>query len=167
MAEADLRAVLAELAGRSFDTELQQWVHSTQELPLQELLAAHGVCLQAEAPQLAQRLGLRVQENHGLQIRNVLRGGPAEQAGMMAGDEWLAVESPAGADCWRVTRLDDVPLYAGDAPGLIAWVARDRQVLRLQLPWGAARQEAGAAPSNLGLEISDRDAARRWLDGAR
>ena len=165
--EGDILAVVGELGSPAIAAQLRQWVHGTDELPLAELLARHGVKAQAEPAQLAQRLGLRVQENHGLQIRNVLRGGPAEQAGMMAGDEWLAVESPAGADCWRVTRLDDVPLYAGDAPGLIAWVARDRQVLRLQLPWGAARQEAGAAPSNLGLEISDRDAARRWLDGAR
>src|SRR5690606_14023352 len=45
MTEDHLRAVLHELAGRPFDTELDQWVHGTGELPLQELLAAHGVRL--------------------------------------------------------------------------------------------------------------------------
>jgi hypothetical protein len=33
-----------------------------------------------------------VQENRSVQIKTVLRGGLAEQAGMMAGDEWLGVE---------------------------------------------------------------------------
>jgi predicted metalloprotease with PDZ domain len=50
MAEADVLAVLQELTGRSWEAEIAQWVHGTGELPLAELLAAHGVQLQADRP---------------------------------------------------------------------------------------------------------------------
>ena len=173
MAETDLRAVLAELAGRSFDTELQQWVHSTQELPLQELLAAHGVSLQAEAPQLAQRLGLRVTENHSVQIKTVLRASPAEAAGMAAGDEWLGL-GVHGQE-WRIGKLDDVAFYAGTATTATALVARDGRLLRLPLEIPAL--SAPASPSRtkktavrparladtVSLCITDGAALARWI----
>jgi hypothetical protein len=100
----------------------------------------------------------------------VLRGGAAEQAGMMAGDEWLAVE--ADGQRWRISKLDDVQLYAAGSNQLTAWVARDQQILQLTLnPGGllakAASEDADSASpiSNLGLEISDKAAAERWLTG--
>ncbi|MBS0292059.1 MAG: M61 family metallopeptidase, partial [Proteobacteria bacterium] len=113
MAEADVLAVLQQLSGRDWSAEMAQWVHGTQDLPLAELLAAHGITLQAEPAQPAQRLGLRVAENGGLQIKTVLRGGAAEAAGLMAGDEWLAVEAQGQA--WRLHKLADLALYAGSA----------------------------------------------------
>ena len=173
MAEADLRAVLAELAGRSFDTELQQWVHSTQELPLQELLAAHGVSLQAEAPQLAQRLGLRVTENHSVQIKTVLRASPAEAAGMAASDEWLGL-GVHGQE-WRIGKIDDVAFYAGTATTATALVARDGRLLRLPLeipalsaPASPSRtQKTAVRPARLAdtvsLCITDGAALARWI----
>ncbi|HQQ71231.1 MAG TPA: peptidase M61, partial [Alicycliphilus sp.] len=85
MAEADLLAVLQELSGRDWSDEIAQWVHGTEDLPLAELLAAHGITVQAEPAQTAQRLGLRVTENGGVQVKTVLRGGAAEAAGLMAG----------------------------------------------------------------------------------
>ncbi|HBY37046.1 MAG TPA: peptidase M61, partial [Delftia acidovorans] len=192
MREADVLAVLQDLGGRSFAPEITQWVHGTDDLPLAELLAAHGVQAKAEPAQTAQRLGLRVQESQGITIKTVLRGSLAERAGFMAGDEWLAIELPTGAEDsqparWRITRLDDVALYAGTALDIVAWVARDRQILALTLPWGsgllseaAAMVEktdngdakaatsgtlAAPAPSNLGLEITDEETAGRWLAG--
>ena len=86
MTEADLAAVLRELGGRSFTRELTAWVHSIRELPLEELLLKHGVVVLEEPAQLAQRLGLRVTEASGVQIKQVLRGGAAEAAGIAAND---------------------------------------------------------------------------------
>lgn len=43
MTEHDLRDVLAQLAGRPLDAELDAWVHSTADLPTHTLLSAHGV----------------------------------------------------------------------------------------------------------------------------
>ena len=177
MTEADLRAELASLAGRSFDNELDQWVHSTAELPLAELLAAHGVALKPEQPQLAQRLGLRVTENHSVQLKTVLRGGPAETAGMASGDEWLGVQ--VQGEGWRIARLEDVAFYAGAATQITAVVARDGRLLQLPmalpaaLPTGTAgkskpagqrsRKAAAATPDTISLTATDSHALRRWL----
>jgi predicted metalloprotease with PDZ domain len=131
MAEADFAAVLEELGGRSFAREIAAWVHGTRELPLQALLQAHGVTVVEDAAQLQQRLGLRMSETAPLQIKTVLRGSAAEQAGLAANDEWLAVEVSGTA--WRMTKLDDLPFYAGDHKRVTALVARDRRLLRLDL----------------------------------
>jgi hypothetical protein len=98
-----------------------------------------------EPAQLAQRLGLRVSETQGLQVKTILRGGAAEQAGFAAGDEWLGLElapapsksakgQPASAQAgWRMSRLDDLTLYAGTATEVIALVSRDKRLMRLEL----------------------------------
>ena len=173
MSEADLRAVLRELGGRAFDEELDQWVHSTAELPLAQLLAGQGVALKAEKPQLAQRLGLRVAENHSVHIKTVLRGSAAERAGMNAGDEWLGVE--VKGQSWRITKLDDVAFYAGSHTNLEALVARDGRLLRLPLqlpdtgtdtPSGKGRRPTGMSPApadTFSMVISDAAALQRWL----
>ncbi len=142
MSEADLVAVLAELGRRDFGAELAAWVHGTAELPLKDLLQAHGVVVREEPSQLAQALGLRVDESTGIRIKMVLEGGPAARAGMAAGDEWLGIElaPPRGrgapgssAAAWRLMRLDELPLYAGSASRVTALVARDKRLLRLPL----------------------------------
>ncbi|MDD2545002.1 MAG: peptidase M61 [Burkholderiaceae bacterium] len=169
MAEADLRAVLQALAGRSFDAELDAWVHSTAELPLADLLTAHGVGLENPSPGWAQRLGLRVQENHGVHLKTVLRGSPAERAGLAAGDEWLGVE--VNGQGWRLHKLDDLALYAGQASQATALVARDGRLLRRDLRWDAARPHRTTAPEALAAAptppLTIRDAARvaSWLQG--
>ena len=139
MDEATLRAVLQELGGRPFDTEIDAWVHGTGELPLEALLAAHGITLKPEAAQPAQRLGLRVAEDTAVQVKTVLRGGLAERAGMAAGDEWIGIEVQGQG--WRITKLDEIALYAGTETSVTALVARDRRLLRLPLALPSAHQE--------------------------
>lgn len=170
ISEADVLEFISSLGHADIAEQLKTWVHSTDDLPLRELLAQHGVNSKVEPAQLAQKLGLRVQESQGLQVKTVLRGGLAEQAGMMAGDEWLALE--ADGQRWRISKLDDVPLYASGCNQVTAWVARDRQILELPLALSAvlakpASEDANAAStiSNLGLEITDKVAAERWLTG--
>jgi predicted metalloprotease with PDZ domain len=131
MAEADFAAVLKELGGRAFTREFAAWVHGTRELPLKELLEQHGVAVLEEPSQLQHRLGVRATETQGIVLKNVLRGGAAEQAGMAAGDEWVGVEV-AGTG-WRLAKLDDITLYAGHHKKVVALVARDRRLLRLDL----------------------------------
>ncbi len=135
MTEDDLLQALHAVSGRSWARELQRWVHSTAELPLRELLSRHGVAVHEEPAQLAQQLGLRATDGAAIQVKTVLRGGAAEQAGFAAGDEWLGVEVGSGKACssWRLTRLDDLPLYAGTHSKVRALVARDRRLLQLPL----------------------------------
>ncbi len=158
MSEADVLTVLQALTGRSWETELQVWVHGTQELPVTELLAAHGVAADADQPVPAQALGLRVQESHSVLIKQVLRGGLAEQAGMMAGDEWYGIE--IAGQGWRLGKLEELAMYAPQGTtSITALVARDRQLLRLTLPL----PQASAPLSNYKLRVQDEAAVNRWL----
>ena len=169
MSEGDLRTVLQELSGRSFDAELAQWVHSTAELPLAELLGAHGVQLKPETAQWAQKLGLRVTETHSVNLKTVLRGGLAESAGMAAGDEWLGIE--VNGEGWRISKLEDVAFYAGTETTVTALVARDGRLLRLPLalsrsakPSRSTIAPAAAVPDTVSLSITDAAAVARWLN---
>jgi predicted metalloprotease with PDZ domain len=137
MREQDLLAVLKETTGRSWQRELKAWVHGKAELPVLSLLQVQGVSvLEDEAP-MAQQLGLRVQENHAVQIQTVLNGSPAHIAGFAPGDEWLGVELVNArkhtASAWRLKKLDQLPLLMGAAKHCLALVSRDGQLLRLTL----------------------------------
>ena len=154
MTEADFAAVLKELGGRAFTREIAAWIHGTRELPLQELLQPHGVVVLEEPAQLQQRLGLRVAESSGVQIKTVLRGGVAEQAGLAANDEWVGVEV-AGTG-WRLAKLDDLMLYAGSHKKVTALVARDRRLLRLEL-------NLPASVTTWRLVLRDPGRAQPWL----
>jgi predicted metalloprotease with PDZ domain len=162
MAEADFAAALEEVSGRSWAAELAAWVHGTGELPLEDLLGRHGIGVLQEPAQLAQALGLRVQESSGIQIKTVLRGGAAERAGFAAGDEWLGVEpaatglKKASAGGWRMGKLEDLTLYAGPNTTVLALVARDKQLLRLQLT-------VPAKVTTWRLVLRDATLAARWL----
>lgn len=146
MSEDDMAEVLQTLGKRSFAPELASWVHGRTDLPLQALLLQHGVAVHEEPAQLAHRLGVRVSEAQGVVIKNVLRGGVAERAGFAPGDEWLGLEpvekiktkaknkaAESVTSGWRMSRLDDLLLVAGDAQKVIALVSRDKRLLRLEL----------------------------------
>lgn len=154
MAEADFAAVLKELGGRAFTRELAAWVHGTRELPLKDLLEQHGVQVMEEPAQLQQRLGVRVTETQGVVLKNVLRGGAAEQAGFAAGDEWVGVEVAGAA--WRLAKLDDLMLYAGNHRKVTALVARDRRLLRLDL-------SIPASVTTWRLVLRDAARVQQWL----
>jgi len=165
MQESELSAALLAVSGRSFDAELAAWVHGKDELPLQKLLEQHGVSVLEDPAQLAQRLGLRVSESAGITVKAVLRGGAAERAGFVAGDEWLGMElmPPAGTKTkaapnagWRLNRLEDLLLYAGQATQLQALVARDKRLLRLQL-------SLPPQVSTWRLSVQDTSRVNSWL----
>lgn len=159
MTEADVRAVLLQLAGRSLDTELDAWVHSTAELPVAALLAAHGIEASTEPAPIAQALGLRATDKNGIRVQGVLRGSLAERAGLAAGDEWLGLEVQGQG--WRLQQLADVPLYAGHATQVTALVGRGDRLLRLALELPAA----DAATTVGHWKITDATRASQWLSG--
>jgi predicted metalloprotease with PDZ domain len=157
MTEHDLQAVLHQLGGRLFTSELAHWVHGTGELPVAELLQQHGVACKpaTNPPSLAQQLGLRVKERNGMvHITHVLRGSAAEQAGFSSGDEWIAVQG-----AWRIHSMEDVALYQGTESTISVLVARDQRLLQLQLT-------IPATPVNhsISLCVSDAASAHAWLE---
>jgi hypothetical protein len=140
MREHDVLDELHALTGRHWDKEIQAWVHSTQELPLRDLLSREGIEVHADTATMAQRLGLRVSEAAGsVQVKAVLRGGAAEKAGLATGDEWLGLEvgkTPTARQkngAWRLTKLDELPALLGRERDLVALVSRDKRILRLPL----------------------------------
>ncbi|MFG5779563.1 M61 family metallopeptidase [Comamonas sp. J-3] len=181
MREQDLLDVLLALTGHSWAADIAAWVHGKLDLPLASLLESHGVQYKTETAQIAQQLGLRVAEGAGgISLKVVLRGGAAEAAGMMAGDEWLGIEPLQTSHShlgWRLLKLDDLPLYAGDAAEVLALVARDKRLLRLrlQLPANARPasnakgRKANTKTANTGdtvsLAVADATRVNRWLDG--
>ena len=159
MQETDLLAVLKELTGRSWAPEIKAWVHGTRELPVDKLLTARGVTVHHDPAQLAQRLGLRVSEDHSVQIKQVLNGSAAHRAGFAPGDEWLGLEvGGKHPSAWRLKKLDEVLLYAGTAKKVTAWVSRDSQLLRLTLTLPPAN-----TPTTWRLAASDKAKVKAWL----
>ena len=138
MTQTDLEEVLLELSGRPYTKELADWVHSTQELPLEPLLKARGLDIHRDSATLAQAMGLRVIEDVNIRIKGVLSGSVAEQAGLAAGDEWLGIEIPGKkrshtSEAWRLSKLEDLLLYAGQQKQLTAVIARDKRLLRMPI----------------------------------
>lgn len=158
MQEDDLHQVLQTLGQRSFVKDLARWVHSTQELPVLELLERHGVQVHHEPNQAAQQLGLRVKESGGVFIQTVLRGSVAEACGFASGDEWLAVQALGrnSTGPWRMQTLDDLMLYSGNAKKVLVTVARDKRLMQLTL-------EMPKPSKTIRLAVKDEAAVNRWL----
>ncbi|MGM9484127.1 M61 family metallopeptidase [Roseateles sp. NT4] len=157
VSEGDIIAAVTALGGSDLAAQLQRWVHGTGELPLRELLDAHGVSWRDDGRQsVAQRLGLRVRESAltGIAVTHVLSAGAAEAAGLNARDEVI------GCNGWRLRRLDDIPaLQAGGENRLRLLISRDQRLLELAVELPSAQSAAVA----LGLADGVHAARRRWL----
>jgi predicted metalloprotease with PDZ domain len=160
MTQDDLLAVLADLSGRSYATEIQQWVHGTADLPLKKLLKQHGIRVEETSAPLPDQLGLKLNEQQGIRVKSVLRGSAAELAGFAAGDEWLGVATGEGktSQRWRLNKLDELATYLGSDTHCRALVARDQRLLTLSLNWTETLRPVK-------LTVTDTQALNTWLDG--
>jgi predicted metalloprotease with PDZ domain len=162
MQESDVLQVLKDITGRSWQRELKAWVHGTADLPLQERLSAQGVDIHFENAPLTQQLGLRVQENHAVQVKTVLSGSVCEEAGFAPGDEWLGVTvsaNTASASAWRIKRIDQLPGLLGKQKSFTALVSRDGQLLHLPVRMPAKPTQVWR------LGIKDPLKVGQWLAG--
>jgi len=162
--EGDVLAEVDKLAGAAVAQALEDWVHGTEDLPLQPLLAPLGVQWRQDRSSVAQRLGLRASESAltGVRVSQVLAGSVAQAAGLSAGDELL------GCNGWRLRRLDDALLtLAGDAPSALRLlVSRDQRLIEVN----AELPELGhGAPVLLAVDEKALEPAlgrrRAWLSG--
>ena len=153
LSEADILAALTELAGSGCAEQLQAWVHGTGDLPLPALFEPLGVQWGHENPNLARRLGLKLNEGpQGIVVKQVMQGGAGMQAGLAAGDEILA------SNGWRLKRLEDAALTLGAEarPRLNLLVVRDQRVLSLDALLPAPDVVRGPVQ----LRLVDKQAAR-------
>ena len=174
ISEADILAATAKVAGarrgKAIAAALAGWAHGTGELPLADSLARFGVQWRSQPATLAQRLGVRVAESAltGVKLTHVLRGGAAEQAGLSAGDELIAL------DDWRLRRLDDAQALLAARPesgrrssSCELLVSRDQRVLRILLDVPSAGE--GDASVQLAVDgaasAKVRTLRQGWLGG--
>jgi predicted metalloprotease with PDZ domain len=163
ISETDVTDALQSITGKSWRKKLHAWVHTTDELPLQEVLSTQGIDVQFETSPLAQQLGLRVKEDHSVQVHTVFRDSAAEQAGFAPGDEWLGVEIGKGRNqqSWRLQRLDQLNSFLGNSKNCIALISRDGLLMRLSL------SVPMTDPTPLWrLHIKDATKVGQWLSGA-
>jgi predicted metalloprotease with PDZ domain len=162
MSEDDVLAELQKQTQRDWTQDLQNWVHSTRDLPLASLLRAHGVKIDTETDPIGQSLGLRAQETaSGILIKAVSRDSAAEKAGMCAGDEWLGIEvaGSLSSQAWRLKKLDDLPMLLGPARRCKALISRDQTLHWLTLNW----PQLSSTHWTLQPDPEGMTALRRWL----
>jgi len=104
--EGGVEAIASELSGRDLAPFFARYVHGTMELPLAELLAVVGIKFnlrratgERDKGGAAAKdtppdvwLGARLAPGANLRVTHVLSGGPAESAGLAAGDVIVAID---------------------------------------------------------------------------
>lgn len=105
--EDGIGALASELAGRDLGDFFARYVHGTEDPPLASLLASHGVTLDlratagnndrggkpaAVATGAGARSWLGAKITGDLRLQHVYSGGPAERAGLAAGDTLVALD---------------------------------------------------------------------------
>ena len=101
VAEEGVFEIVAEVAAevmtdddaRDIASALRRMVFGTADLPLARLLKPFGVEWRTEAVDQTAALGVKVADgNGGVRLANVLDGGPAQRAGLSAGDVLIALD---------------------------------------------------------------------------
>jgi predicted metalloprotease with PDZ domain len=165
--EEDVATALADEASApprhaaDWGAQLRDWVHGTGDLPLQGLLAEFGVQWTSRKGPVAQQLGLRVQEAAGsLKAQAVMHGSAAQDAGISAGDELIALDN------WRLRRTDDLTQWRRAERTQSLLICRDQQLQTLTLP--AAKPSDGGQVVALSLASAPPASAelrrKAWLD---
>lgn len=162
------RAIVEEVYGAPLDDFFARFIDGTDELPLEQALAAVGLALERDgdaalsaAAMLEARLGLRVRDESGRPVvTHVLTDGAACRAGVNAGDEIVAFDGFRAASATFGARVGE----AGEGPYELAVFRRD-ELRRLAVapaprPTGALRlrPDAGAGEAKRALRAG-------WLGG--
>ncbi|MDQ6620701.1 MAG: PDZ domain-containing protein [Pseudomonadota bacterium] len=177
--EDGLPALVQEVAGRSLDDFFARYVDGTDDPPLEELFSEVGITLHVREqenagdrggkPPAPQRpdgravwLGVKLASGAELRVQHVLRGSPAEHAGLAAGDVIVAIDGlRASADAIDKLGRRRSP---GDTVEVVAF--RRDELMQVQLGLEAAPRDTcwlaldEHAPADA---IARRDA---WLSGA-
>jgi predicted metalloprotease with PDZ domain len=104
---------VAELGERGAGARLARWleeaVHGTDDLPLARLLEPFGIEYRCEAASQAPSLGVKLAGGNGeAKLANIYDGGPAQAAGLSAGDVLVALDglrvTAAGLDAQLARR---------------------------------------------------------------
>ena len=93
VAEGDIRRIAEECSGLKLGPFFRMAIEGTDDLPLAKLLKKAGIRLQRQTASKVPSLGIKpASEGNELRIATAWRGGPAEAAGLAAGDVLLAID---------------------------------------------------------------------------
>lgn len=128
----DIQRLAEELSRVNLKRFFAESIHGTRDLPLKKLLAPFGVSLAWENAQTPS-LGVKTAtEGNELKLATVYDGGPAQQAGLSAGDVLVAI------DGLRVTAKNLDQMLARKKPGdtLTVHAFRRDELMELRLTAG-------------------------------
>lgn len=157
--DSDIRRLAEELSGLSLKRFFDDAVYGTRDLPLARLLKPFGIALEWEAGKTP-ALGARTSDEGGfVKLATVYDGGPAQEAGLAAGDLLLALDglrlTPATLDARLARRRP------GDTLAVHAFRRDELMEFRVRL--------ASPAPETARLTLAPRATAqaralrRQWL----
>lgn len=150
VAEEGLFALTRRLGGARLARWLEQAVKGTDDLPLADWLRRFGVEYGAEAESPGPWLGVKLAAGGGeCRLAQVFDGGPAQQAGLSAGDVVLAVE---GLKVTGGNLESSLARYPVGAPVTIHAFRRD-ELMRF------VATLAAAPPTRVRLKLADRPSA--------
>lgn len=178
MPERGFEALAAEVSGLDLDDFFDAAVRGTGELPLEALLAQHGVALRRRPPTtltdrggkaagddapLAVRLGATLVRKDGVsEFVAVDNDGPAERAGVAPGDHAVALAG-LRLDADNVDRRLR-HLAPGDTMTL--HVFRDDELLALEIEFDAAEEDVAFLEWNDDASDEAKARGRSWLSTA-
>ncbi len=90
--EEGIFELVAEIGGGKIARWLKKAVEGTDDLPLAKWLKPFGVHCRFEAGSSTPTLGIKLREGRAARIATAYDGGPAQQAGLSAGDMLMAVD---------------------------------------------------------------------------
>jgi len=106
--EAELEAVISDVAGADLADFWQDYLYGLTELPLEDYLEPFGLTIKPQYEDKAPYFGAKLQPEGGrVKVKFVAVGSPAEQAGLSCEDELLALNGfKIGAETFN-PRLQD------------------------------------------------------------
>ena len=160
--EADLVACFAQFSP-DLTTLLPEWLVSCSDPPLQHYLADVGLQL---VPQQAHQLdlGAQLEQAKGsapeLRVQRVTRHGPASAAGLMVGDELLAIDGERLRSSEQLAPLLS-PAFAGRERRLL--ICRDDRLRELAITPGPVAVKAWSLVADPAASAAQVQACQRWL----
>lgn len=158
---ADLIDVASRLAGSRLDEFFARYIHSTDSYPLESKVGILGLQLALDAPGMKSYTGLIAQDQNGSTlVRYVLSDGPAYLAGVLPGDEIVALN---GKRCTatELTARVEMEMNPGDTAQLEVLRRGRQRIVEFKLgslPKGRWRLTRIPAPT-----ASQRAAYTSWL----
>lgn len=149
--------LVAEIGGDKIARWLKKAAEGTDDLPLEKWLKPFGVRYRLEAGSAAPSLGIKLREGRAARIATAYDGGPAQKAGLSAGDMLMAIDG-LRVDGSNLSKMLE-RRRAGDRIEIHAFRRDELMCFELELA------PAALDTVRLSLESEPDEAARTLRDG--